>query len=703
MTGSESSAPLQADARRLFAAFAVLALVTGWLFHPFVTDGLRGHARFFEWDVAEQYWPDLVYLCDALHDGELPTWNPYDRGGYPYYADPQAGTYSPINWAICAVAGRDPSLGFATARVVLGFALAGVFALLWLRRLGASIEASLLGAVLFECAPFMRHNMELNLTTAFAWLPFMLFAAEGLLARRRIRDAVWLAAAVALCGWTGSPPALWLAGSFLGLYLVLRCTQLLWNAARTDRVTVGLLLGLASALIAGFLAPVLIPASTLADYSVQANRSYASIAEGSLQAADLIAVVWPRDGNHFYTGLVVLALIPFALLAAKTSDVRARRVQVIFALTVWLCAILLSLGSRGVLFPLAFDVVPGVRKFRLPYRYEAWIGPCAAIVCAIGFDALRARYERLHRYAMPIAAALATLSALDATRTMASDRHTRRTPAPHQTASAQRVDALLRRGANTRDYRVMDEFGISSRSGTRLHRRDFRGYQDPLMLRSYERIVDRLCDMPELAEQFNVRYALTSPHFIHGWGHHYLPRPEALRAAHDAHDLGEGVVELRQALPFAYFVSSDRVVFAPENQALSLLLAQAPARVAVIAREGAQSRTIRNEMIEPMAVDARHVVVRRDAIEFDITVPARGHVVVNEVHYPGWRAWVDGAEARVERANVLARAVAVTPGQHHVRMRFEPSDARWTRWTLLLTLLFAAGLFWFGRRSRAPL
>ena len=93
------------QARQRLGALGVLGLVTALLFWPAVEGLATGAPRWFEWDVPEQYWPDLVYLCDALHEGVLPAWNPYDRAGYPYYADPQAGIYYPLNWMICALRG----------------------------------------------------------------------------------------------------------------------------------------------------------------------------------------------------------------------------------------------------------------------------------------------------------------------------------------------------------------------------------------------------------------------------------------------------------------------------------------------------------------------------------------------------------------------------------------------------------------------
>ncbi len=314
--------------RDRWIALGTIAAVAIALFWPIVVGLLTGEPRFFEWDVPEQYWPDLVYLCDALHEGELPLWNPYDRLGYPYLADPQSGAYHPLNWSLCAVGGSSPHWGFAVFRVVFGFVLCGGFGLMWLRRLEFPWSSSVAGAAMLMCAPFMRHNWELNLTSALAWLPLMLWAAEGLVRRRRIWDGALLAFAFGLCAWTGSPPALWHASTFTLLYTVAR----LWPGLRAFRQlrtrpidpsvtqkerarTFDLVRASMVALVLaiGFVAPVFVPGLELAEHSVQAGRSFESIADKALSFDDLIALLWPKPGNHLFVGWLVFALTPLAL------------------------------------------------------------------------------------------------------------------------------------------------------------------------------------------------------------------------------------------------------------------------------------------------------------------------------------------------------------------------------------------------------
>ena len=688
---------LPGSRRWLRPALAVLAvaIATFLLFRPLFVGILRGELRFFEWDVPEQYWGDLVYLCRSLHHASLPYWNPYDRAGYPYYADPQAAPYHPVSWGICAIAGESPSLSWEEARVVMGFVAAGVFGLLWLRRLGASWAACALGAVVIEAAPFMRHNWELNLTTALAWLPMVLWSLERLFAHRRPRDAVLVAIAQGFVVWSGSPPAAWFAGSFTAIYVVGRLVEIARREGRSGalRVAIGLLL--AGVLALGFSAVVLVPGLTLAKHSVQAGRSYESLAEGGLTLTDVSALAWPRDGNHLYVGWLALALAPLAFLRKPALP---GRVALALAAVI---AVLLAMGDHGPLYPLAFRIVPGVKLFRLPHRYEAWLGPAFGALAAGGFDAAAARLgARFAKLATPRAAYLATLVlpvlvVVDVTRRMPEDRHTRPRPAPGGPDVAARV--LPRAPDTERSYRYMDEFDVSCRSGTRLGHRDFRGYQDPLLLEEYEKIVDGLHDHPLLLPQYNVRYALTGPHFIHGWDHHYLPKPDELLALPGTIDRGEGVIELPGVLPFAYVVPKRYDGHAPNRDAaLERTIAIAPSPAAIV-EDGHDAAA--SEGAAPL-VAGTLVRYGTDELEVSATATEPSWLIVNEAWYPGWRAWVDGSEAKVLRANGLVRAVEIGPGTHAVTMKFEPPDGRPLRILLVATWVLAVVIA-VARRRRS--
>jgi hypothetical protein len=660
-----------------WAAVGIFAAVTAFLFRPLLWGTLTGEPRFFEWDVPEQYWPDLVLLCRSLHDLTLPLWNPYDRGGYPIYADPQAGLYHPLNWAICAVAGPDPGLGWAELRVVLGFFLAGIFGLMWLRRVGFDWGPATLGAAVLPLAPFMRHNWELNLTTTLAWAPLMLWAAEGLAVRRRLSDGAWLALATALCLWSGSPQAAWLAGIFCAGYLA-------WRLAEERARDCTPALAVAGVLTVALTAAVVVPARRLAGHSVRADADFADMAAGALEPSQLIALVWPQPGNHLYLGCLVLALSAYAFLGREQGALsRGTRRW----LGGWvLLAVCLTLGPATPFFELVYRSVPGAAGFRLPHRYEAWMGLAMAPLVAAGLSRVR------HRAAgsMWVAAGLVALLAVDVGRTLPPDRHTVEGSRPLGAA----LETFAQLDECRTEARLMAEFGGSCRVGTRLGVRDLRGYQDPLQLKSYERLIASLRDSPRLAEQLSVRYAWTGPHFIHGWNRHFLPPPEELLRIPGARDLGDGLIELPAPNPFAWWVPEESVEGVLDRPAaLERVKQLAPARVAILDGEP------RRGTGSGGAVDATGVTLSADRLEFDIDAPGPGVVVVNEAFYPGWTASVDGVDAAILRANGFVRAIHVKGGRHRVVMRFQPADGRPLRALLVCGWVALFGVLVAERRA----
>jgi hypothetical protein len=61
-----------------------------------------------------------------------------------------------------------------------------------------------------------------------------------------------------------------------------------------------------------------------------------------------------------------------------------------------------------------------------------------------------------------------------------------------------------------------------------------------------------------------------------------------------------------------------------------------------------------------------------NAIHLTARISAEAYLVLSEVYYPGWRAYVDGRPQPVLRANYAFRAVYLEPGYHEVSLVFEP-------------------------------
>lgn len=78
----------------------------------------------------------------------------------------------------------------------------------------------------------------------------------------------------------------------------------------------------------------------------------------------------------------------------------------------------------------------------------------------------------------------------------------------------------------------------------------------------------------------------------------------------------------------------------------------------------------------PVTGFARVTEYRPDRVTYGVVTSAPALLVTHEMYYPGWRATVDGEDARVYRANYIFRGVFVEAGAHTVTFEFAPNSFR---------------------------
>ena len=84
--------------------------------------------------------------------------------------------------------------------------------------------------------------------------------------------------------------------------------------------------------------------------------------------------------------------------------------------------------------------------------------------------------------------------------------------------------------------------------------------------------------------------------------------------------------------------------------------------------------------------DATVVAEGSAVIDLRADAPGGGFLVLTDPYYPGWKAYVNGVETPILRADYLFRAIALPPGSHEIRFIFVPSSLQRG------TILSAAGL-----------
>jgi uncharacterized membrane protein YfhO len=66
---------------------------------------------------------------------------------------------------------------------------------------------------------------------------------------------------------------------------------------------------------------------------------------------------------------------------------------------------------------------------------------------------------------------------------------------------------------------------------------------------------------------------------------------------------------------------------------------------------------------------------------------------MSEAYYPGWKAYVDGREEEILRADYVFRAIPVGPGSHRIEVVYQPLSFKVGLAVSLLTIVMLVGVW----------
>lgn len=156
------------------------------------------------------------------------------------------------------------------------------------------------------------------------------------------------------------------------------------------------------------------------------------------------------------------------------------------------------------------------------------------------------------------------------------------------------------------------------------------------------------------------------------------------------------VLENRGALPRAWIVHRARRVGG--GDALKLLASGTvrPLETALLEAEPPKLDPASSPSDERVSVTA----YEGDRVEIEAEAGGAGLLVIGEVYYPAWRAYVDGEPAPLYRADGLLRAVPLPAGAHTVELRYESRTLRAGTAVSLVTSAALVALAVAGTRRR---
>jgi hypothetical protein len=105
-----------------------------------------------------------------------------------------------------------------------------------------------------------------------------------------------------------------------------------------------------------------------------------------------------------------------------------------------------------------------------------------------------------------------------------------------------------------------------------------------------------------------------------------------------------------------------------------------------------------------LQTEAEIVRYENQTVMIKASLNSAGILVLTDSFYPGWKAYVDGKEEKILRANLFFRAVPLTAGEHTVEFRYEPRSfaiGLAISIATLVGLIVTSIIFYIRERKRA--
>ena len=650
----------------------ILAIGAAFLFRLWARPGIlySGHSDL----IAQGAGLRALERRSLAEEGRWPLWDPSCNSGSPAHANPLTSYASPLHWPFLFLP-LDRAVNLV---LVLNVLLAGLAMFFAGRRFLTDPLAALFCAVGYMLSWRYLALIDagwLPTITMYALLPLLLLTADRLLERARPRRAAEFAVVLALSAMQGSAQSFYYALLALGAFVAWRGR----TVPASGRKAAALAFLGAGAIALLLSAPDLLPRAQFAALSTRTNFDYKFFLGGAPSWRDLGTFLDPRDAggerfeyweNNFYFGLW---LYPLAACACWKDWRRARPLLLAFAALVFLC-------FDSPVLRLLFDYFPGFALFRRSTRLLQIAQLAAAGLAGVGADALLGGPWRTRRAAA--AAALCLLPLADSGLRMLPRLRT--VPLAEAFPEPPFADVLRRSASSGRVAalgRAVVPYGMASYYGIDM----INGYE-PLNLRHYVEYFSVLQNgdparAPRTPVVWTDLTAITKPELLRALdaeaivgsrpapleriGYEFVGRRESV----PVYDFYRGMTSVpvllwidKHPLGAAYFARSLAPVSGESASLAALAASTSPLAARVFGWD--------SNAVPPGLAGGTARMTRRGENVYEYDVDSRGSnfLILSQIWYPGWKAFLEGRETPVYRVNHALIGIAVPPGRQRLTL-----------------------------------
>ncbi|MFC1532339.1 YfhO family protein [Thermodesulfobacteriota bacterium] len=155
--------------------------------------------------------------------------------------------------------------------------------------------------------------------------------------------------------------------------------------------------------------------------------------------------------------------------------------------------------------------------------------------------------------------------------------------------------------------------------------------------------------------------------------------------------------------PRAFIVYTHKVL--PKDEILDYMVSSDfdPRKIVLIEKEEFYSDLQQKHLPNTDALGRTEIMsYRPDHITLKTDSSTPGYLVLSEIFYPGWKAFLDGNPVRIFRGNYLFRVIKLPEGRHVIRMVFDPLPIKVGISITIFTIFMLFNIIIYCFKERIP-
>lgn len=345
-----------------------------------------------KWDNINGYLPYRYFISDYLWNGHLPLWNPFQRFGYPGYADLQSGCWYPLVWVLMLFGKYD--ITSLMIELMSCFIIAGLGMYKLSHYIHQCKKTAFILGLSYALSGFMVGSTQLMVfLVGVAWLPWCIWALLKFFETKKYKYMLLTAVFVAMQITSASPAfTIILAYIFIGMFI-----YQFWNnrtsfAAIKTNVLGGVLLVVTMSIL---LLPYI---KSYLDFSPYFNRADKLEYQGFLLSNPFVfADYWsflfpytviaecdwfkPTDLSMRNASIGLLGLVAFIFSLTKLKKAEKYAYPLLFGVVF---SMLLAFGDQLFIYQYFYHL-PGFGLFRHPAFFRAYAMFCMLLMAGFWF------------------------------------------------------------------------------------------------------------------------------------------------------------------------------------------------------------------------------------------------------------------------------------------------------------------------------